>query len=393
MSDVTDALNVLYRERSRILIYGLTGRTGSGCTTLSKLLTKNFDELSPPKPVSDPNHPDERKYRILHKFATENWKPFTRISVTCVILSFIVQETPRSLQSFITKTFDKKFNQDEIGALVQLVEKINDARPFDSQTFVKRAEAHAESDAAKLLNFFTGDAETLLQDFREKLKSNYTPFFQIIGDNLRKSGTPYSDEIDAENIFAIAKRVDWLVRLVVRLNEAAGRPSRLVLDAMRNPFEAIFFRDRYPSYYLVAVNAPDVDREERLGAKLSKLQIQEFDDKEYPKKKRSKSSTYEAYISQDIQGCIEKADIHIHNPGVTRSGEEQNLSQLAKILIRYVSLSVHPGLVTPTRAERCMQIAYSAKLNSGCISRQVGAVVTEKWSRKFEQQFKWKLWF
>jgi deoxycytidylate deaminase len=38
----------------------------------------------------------------------------------------------------------------------------------------------------------------------------------------------------------------------------------------------------------------------------------------------------------------------------------------------------HPGIVPPTSVERSMQIAYSAKLGSGCISRQVGAVVTDK---------------
>lgn len=37
----------------------------------------------------------------------------------------------------------------------------------------------------------------------------------------------------------------------------------------------------------------------------------------------------------------------------------------------------HPGLITPTSVERCMQIAYNAKLNSGCLSRQVGAVITD----------------
>lgn len=38
---------------------------------------------------------------------------------------------------------------------------------------------------------------------------------------------------------------------------------------------------------------------------------------------------------------------------------------------------VHPGLITPSAIERCMQIAYTAKLNSGCISRQVGAAITD----------------
>ena len=37
---------------------------------------------------------------------------------------------------------------------------------------------------------------------------------------------------------------------------------------------------------------------------------------------------------------------------------------------------IHPGLVTPSPIERCMQLAYNAKLNSGCLSRQVGAVIT-----------------
>lgn len=39
----------------------------------------------------------------------------------------------------------------------------------------------------------------------------------------------------------------------------------------------------------------------------------------------------------------------------------------------------HPGLVSPSPIERLMQIAYTAKLNSGCLSRQVGAAVTDEY--------------
>lgn len=38
----------------------------------------------------------------------------------------------------------------------------------------------------------------------------------------------------------------------------------------------------------------------------------------------------------------------------------------------------HPVIVTPTHIERCMQIACNAKLNSGCLSRQVGACITDE---------------
>ena len=38
----------------------------------------------------------------------------------------------------------------------------------------------------------------------------------------------------------------------------------------------------------------------------------------------------------------------------------------------------HPGLVTPSHIERCMQMAYNTRLNSGCLSRQVGAIITDQ---------------
>lgn len=75
---------------------------------------------------------------------------------------------------------------------------------------------------------------------------------------------------------------------------------------------------------------------------------------------------------QDVESCIQSADIFLANNETTEETHRLNLN-----IIRYISLMLHPGLVTPTEVERCMQIAYAAKVNSGCISRQVGAVVTD----------------
>lgn len=47
-------------------------------------------------------------------------------------------------------------------------------------------------------------------------------------------------------------------------------------------------------------------------------------------------------------------------------------------LLKLICLIKQPGIVTPAARERIMQIAFNAKLNSGCISRQVGAVVTDQ---------------
>lgn len=81
---------------------------------------------------------------------------------------------------------------------------------------------------------------------------------------------------------------------------------------------------------------------------------------------------YPFYL-QDVETCIQNADILLTN-NEDDAGPKHDLKMN---LIRYVSLMMHPGLIKPTPIERCMQIAYTAKVNSGCISRQVGAVVTD----------------
>lgn len=79
-----------------------------------------------------------------------------------------------------------------------------------------------------------------------------------------------------------------------------------------------------------------------------------------------------SFYLQDIQSSTQNADIFLGS--ITDSkGKKEQVYQI----IKYVSLIMHPGLVPPTKIERCMQIAFNAKVNSGCISRQVGAVVTD----------------
>lgn len=76
------------------------------------------------------------------------------------------------------------------------------------------------------------------------------------------------------------------------------------------------------------------------------------------------------FYLQDTQSAVQSADIILGNRG--------SELELAYQVVKYVSLIMHPGLVPPTKEERCMQTAFNAKVNSGCISRHVGAVVTDK---------------
>lgn len=82
------------------------------------------------------------------------------------------------------------------------------------------------------------------------------------------------------------------------------------------------------------------------------------------------------FILQDVMTCIENADIFLTRNYI--EGDYKCDYPLIRSLARIITLILHPGLLTPTKIERCMQIAMAAKLNSGCLSRQVGAVVTDK---------------
>lgn len=79
------------------------------------------------------------------------------------------------------------------------------------------------------------------------------------------------------------------------------------------------------------------------------------------------------FTNQNVKKCIEISDIHLFNP----KNEFDNNNILKAQIVWYVALMQHPGLVPPSSMERVMQVAYTMKMNSGCISRQVGAVVTD----------------
>lgn len=198
---------------------------------------------------------------------------------------------------------------------------------------------------------------------------NYIPnLYQRVGNNLRASARPFECEFKPDRFFTISERINALIKAVINKNKNYEKPSLICIDAIRNPFEATFFKDRYSAFYLMFVNTDDSSRRKRLSH-LRADEINSLDEIEYPQKLEQK----EKFYNQNISGCLEITDIHIYNPDI----DENKYYFLTQQLLKYIILMIHPGLVTPTHIERCMQIAYNAKLNSGCLSRQVGAVITD----------------
>tara|TARA_R110002051_G_C8698191_1_gene493983 strand:- start:553 stop:1614 length:1062 start_codon:yes stop_codon:yes gene_type:complete len=149
----------------------------------------------------------------------------------------------------------------------------------------------------------------------------------------------------------------------------------------------MYFKERYSAFYMFSINS-----EHRRSFLMKKYNddkkivddILNIDIIEYEGKGVSKG---EFYI-QDVQNCIQLSDVHFnYNPSFEFKNKDYSDKEKLKEacdyyiigqIIRYTSLILHPGLITPSAQERCMQIAYNAKSNSGCISRQVGAVVADR---------------
>lgn len=423
MTSCYNAVEHMYDERNKLIIIGLTGRTGSGCSTVAKILsTESVDELAlPPSEDVCYDTVEERKNYILNKYIRQpkKWIPFIKIDVSSLILLYVFQKGKDELIKYIEKRkfaenraalkiigpddicralsyFDDIFEEVKNKELEEQCEKYP-CSYHNSEKCTRRAQEDCEITIEKsslVLDtiFYTETIlkyrdrfKSLLEEYQcyvvEKSKKRgrnahkhkkyncYTYFMQQFANNLRASGDPLDDTFNQDKYTVLPEKISDIIRAIEE--KYKGNSSvRICIDAIRNPYEALYLRDKYKAFYLLSINTDENSRLRRL-ANLTKDEIDNLDKVEYG----SEIDTPEkSFYHQNIQGCIEIANIHIHNKDISNN----KYFGLTQQIVRYLALIQHPGLVTPTSIERCMQIAYNAKLNSGCLSRQVGAVVTRK---------------
>lgn len=369
------ALRNVFDERRRFVVLGLTGQTGSGCTTAASLLADTFESMSAPRPLDGNfSNDEERKYRILYEYLSKNWDSFYHIQLRDLISTFILEDGFQRFIDFSSKTINVPVSKlkDKVGEYQKTFEELEHERKSIMESI--KIEGEKALKDKTLLDFyftkipkFTTSIKGFLDDF---LSGSYTAIYQSAANNIRKSGHPYSTKFIPDNMYRLSQRANKLIKILRKQSLDDGRRVLVCLDAIRNPFEASFFKERYSAFYLMAISAHNSERRARLRRDhaLNDVQIDAIDLKESPKK----VSGADYFISQDIPRCIQMADIHIFN-----EEDSIGLKELKRQLVKYVALIMHPGLVTPSQSERCMQYAFDSKLNSGCISRQVGAVVTD----------------
>jgi deoxycytidylate deaminase len=347
-----------------------THRTGSGCSTAAQTLSKPFGEIA--LQYGDSTDIEHRKLAIAIDHSKSQWIPFSTLTVSSVIFSFLLQESQQDIEIFLGEQKISDAARNEFTDNLTTLLKNESYKSFEKAML---GTATLE-EMASAWRFYVQEAHVLAQQTKKVLGTDYPPLFQKFGDNVRFSGTALDNAVHPDKLFALMARVCILTECAAAHEGLTSQqPTRVVIDAIRNPLELVYLRQHLPGLYVIAITVDDDVRKARLlESGLSKRDVDRLDEKEYPESKHLQD--YSSFVSQNLKDCIQKSDIFVANPGVVAQ-LSSSVRHMNTQLVRYVALALRPGLITPTRDERCMQIAFVAKLNSGCISRQVGAVVAD----------------
>jgi len=293
----------------------------------------------------------------------------------------------------------------------------------------------------EIYNFFfderfskiTNDFYSLLDSYslilRQRLIQSLSLYYRLNGridiDEISEIDKRISEgnfEISLDNIYTIAKTINRLVKAFRDINQTCN----IVIDSLKNSFEINYFKERYSAFYLVTVNKNEKSRIFDIKEKVKKLYENDFSkiEFEFAENKKFDDNEYKTndfknglFCSPDIENCIQKSDYHIFindfeldiDDGkelVLKDGSvnisysevkelvskevENNLNKKNNLknsfvykslklqILKLICLIKQPGIISPSSIERNMHIAFNAKLNSGCISRQVGAVITDQ---------------
>lgn len=377
-----------------------------------------------------------KKYSICYNYFKEYYQPYVIIkySKVCWLYTLLfLREKAGSNESFtidylkdsLKLIFEDKYvsskscpegdkeycgykpnlNSIEIEKLINgfeysgLIEEINDK-------YSKNFRKPRGTNAKKLAKFFFDD-KSAFSEWSKSVTGTITKtdyyrtcyFYHRFATVLRTFGNPLesSDKLnDATNhdfIFCIVDMINGLLKGMKKDSGTCQR--RFVIDSIRNSTELAYLKERYNAFYVIAVSCSDVERNDFI---VKKLIYAGKDGKRLKRKDREKIELTRNAIRwitdieadkkdhdngklafPDTELCFADAEIHITNSENNPQKDDFCFSSIEEQWMKYASLLLHPGLITPSPEERCMAVAYTARLNSSCVSRQVGAVITNKY--------------
>lgn len=210
--DVAEGLKRLFDRRSNFILIGLTGRTGSGCTTAANLLTKDFEELKLSQPTIIGAAAEDRKYRIVKDYAERNWRPFFNISISNVILSFLLDHTAEKIRDFFASA-GLLTQEGQVESFIKSWQPAQEAWLNSKVALDSSGSTLAQREG--LITAWRGP----IQDFFKTVRSGLGPaastkILQLVGDNLRKSGNPFDATHMPVHFYELPDRVSQIIHVI-----------------------------------------------------------------------------------------------------------------------------------------------------------------------------------
>lgn len=171
-----------------------------------------------------------------------------------------------------------------------------------------------------------------------------------------------------------------LVRKAIKILEQEKCKKGIIINSIKNPLEIEELK-RYSNAYLIAIDTSTGIRWERIREEQYNndyprfLRDDERDKDEGLKIKGRDKKIY--YYSQQVQKCVDLADIVIDNDRDFNDSEEEKQKFKDKVK-QHISVIREPGYRNPNNTELLMNNAYCTSLQSRCLKRQVGAIIIKE---------------
>ena len=431
------SLDNFYKLREDFTLIGLTGRMGGGCNDIATILSSEANPFIDLKLPDNLNINENQKFKICKDYVTNNsnvWEKFKLLKYKDVLMLFFLSElhavsnfnvnqlqlddlmsvfsrifdadnvkTARFGQENLTNKFIEKqllpfliSNEEQIKIFIKIfnlndskinIENIDDSCGDNPIDFIQFNRLFYNEFSKFCMDFY------LLMDKADPLARQL--FLQDVACNLRNNGNIYFNNSENANFIYIVAKV---IKNIIKINKKAEKKVRLVIDSLKNSLEINFFKERYSGFYLISSNRDLREANKYLETKLSSVFFNKTEELNLVEQKKVNDVLLELidldkthyktgafkkgnFTYPDLENCIQKADYYVFS----KSDKEQNSSEgsfqyytVHMQLLKLVALIQKPGIITPNAMERTMQLAFSSKYNSGCISRQVGAVVTDE---------------
>lgn len=421
----------MYVHRRDFIVVALTGITGSGCSDLASIMSNDFSdwkEVRKPREILDTTKKIEkqdvvfqRKYEACYNVCSKQYLPFKILRYRNVLLLSTLEKYAcvNSYDGFLNQVsdllknkFDKshkdvdesykvnnKFTNEELISLGLDEDLFNSFKHlYDIHNNKERVRFAYRKELCNIYfdDKFKGFCEKFYNELKRRDYFAKNFFVHRLANSIRATGNPdaivnLDNEYNCNHIFDV---IDLINGIIKGYHENyPQKPRRFVIDSVRSSLEIMYMRERYSGFYSVALHN-DGNEKKLVEHKVIKSMFNKGEDELSEDQKSIYHTTVNRimalsnaesdkcdfekglFYSPDISRCVTESEIHLSY----NSDDEDNNSfkSLAEQWMKFYSLIVRPGLITPSSDERCMSIAYVAKFNSGCISRKVGCTIVDK---------------